>query len=353
MNLQELLDKAQTHYSQELPFVIYRKPHQKTVNGYFQKQAKTNFSDLYQTSGFILAPFNGNGAVVIRKNESDVHSVSYAGSASNTGPIVLDEPKDNSLMEAHVKLVSKSIDFIRSGKVDKVVLSRKELIKIDGFSLAKTFQSLLDQYTNALCYAWFHPKTGLWVGATPETLLSIKNRRLSTMALAGTQKYEGHTNVSWSQKELKEQQYVTDYIARVISDQVTAVEISDPYTVKAGNLLHLRSDLMGLVNTTSSMPSLLQMLHPTPAVCGVPKNEALQFILQNEGYNREFYTGFLGELDGLGNCDLFVNLRCMKLDNNMAHIYVGGGITGESNPVEEWQETLEKSKVIKKALAIG
>ena len=75
------------------------------------------------------------------------------------------------------------------------------------------------------------------------------------------------------------------------------------------------------------------------------------FIVKNEGYDREFYTGFLGELNVDGQTNLFVNLRCMKVENNLVHIFVGGGITIDSNVEDEWQETVEKSKVVKKALA--
>ena len=100
--------------------------------------------------------------------------------------------------------------------------------------------------------------------------------------------------------------------------------------------------------------SLVDLLHPTPAVCGLPKEAAKQFILENENYNRSYYTGFLGELNmGLQNKNdshLFVNLRCMEIEKNEAYIYVGGGITKESNPEEEWEETVAKSNIMLKVL---
>ena len=92
------------------------------------------------------------------------------------------------------------------------------------------------------------------------------------------------------------------------------------------------------------------MLHPTPAVCGLPKEEAKQFILDNELYNRDFYTGFLGELNLKGQTNLYVNLRCMQLKDNRISIYVGGGITADSNAENEWEETVIKAKVMKNAL---
>lgn len=112
-------------------------------------------------------------------------------------------------------------------------------------------------------------------------------------------------------------------------------------------------------------------MHPTPAVCGLPKDISKAFILKNENYNREFYTGFLGELNikerksrnvnrhNIENdayasvknvSNLYVNLRCMQLVNNHAIVYIGGGITKDSIPEKEWEETVSKSQVIKSIL---
>ena len=97
------------------------------------------------------------------------------------------------------------------------------------------------------------------------------------------------------------------------------------------------------------------MWHPTPAVCGLPAKKAKNFILENENYNREFYSGFLGEINipkstKNKKSHLFVNLRCMSLENNIARIYVGGGITKDSIPEKEWEETVSKSFTMKSVL---
>ena len=101
---------------------------------------------------------------------------------------------------------------------------------------------------------------------------------------------------------------------------------------------------------------MIRILHPTPAVCGFSREIAREFIIENENYNRSFYTGFLGELN-LQNFNkdkkksaLFVNLRCMKIENNKVSIFVGGGITKGSNAEKEWQETVFKSKTMKYVL---
>ncbi len=82
----------------------------------------------------------------------------------------------------------------------------------------------------------------------------------------------------------------------------------------------------------------------------MPKSVATKFILKNEGYNRAYYSGFLGELNIHDVTNLFVNLRCMQLEKMIASIYVGGGITKDSNSKKEWDETVCKAEVIKKVL---
>ena len=105
-----------------------------------------------------------------------------------------------------------------------------------------------------------------------------------------------------------------------------------------------------------TLKTLIRALHPTPAVCGLPRENAKQFILENEQYNRSFYTGFLGELNFQKNktvsesSSLFVNLRCMNIIDKKVSIFVGGGITKDSNAKKEWEETVSKSKVMKRVL---
>ena len=86
-----------------------------------------------------------------------------------------------------------------------------------------------------------------------------------------------------------------------------------PYTARAGQLVHLKTDFYFLLKNTDNIGNLLQELHPTPAVCGLPKEDAFRFILENEGYDRSYYSGFIGWLDTEGHTDLYVNLRCMEI----------------------------------------
>lgn len=200
------------------------------------------------------------------------------------------------------------------------------------------------------------------MGATPEQLLKVKDFDIETVALAGTKVNKGKEATVWKSKEQEEQQFVTQFILENIKSFVSEEVVSSPYTVEAGNLLHIKTDISAKLNEKSDLGEVLKVLHPTPAVCGYPKLIAKNFILENEGYDREYYAGFLGELNmnfAIGKSeysDLYVNLRCMKIDiaSNLAmvkaNLYIGCGITKDSNPEKEFLETVNKSMTMKKIL---
>jgi isochorismate synthase len=91
-------------------------------------------------------------------------------------------------------------------------------------------------------------------------------------------------------------------------------------------------------------------LHPTPAVGGIPLAEGMSFLQQNENLDRAYYAGFLGPVTTAGNTELFVNLRCAKISNGQISLYVGAGITKDSDPKQEWEETQNKAKTLWTAL---
>ncbi len=117
-------------------------------------------------------------------------------------------------------------------------------------------------------------------------------------------------------QNLREQHLVTSYLIKQLSCFNITPGINGPYTVKAGNLAHLRTDLSFCIPDKSKAGTLLNAFHPTPAVSGLPKNEACQFIQDNEGYDRRYYSGFLGMLDTNGETGIYVNLRCMQIEKN-------------------------------------
>jgi isochorismate synthase len=383
----DFFEAIQNHYNDELPFVAYRKPNGLELKSIFQKDVIVHYASDFTESGFVFAPFDNTEKAILIPNEfsKSVKLDSVLLNASEETLPIVSKPSENQ-KQFHLKLVEKTIDKINQSELQKIVVSRNEEVTIQDTNPIAVFKKLLNKYETAFVYCWFHPKVGLWLGATPETLLKIEGNRLSTMSLAGTQNYINTEDVVWQDKEKNEQQLVTDFIvgslkSSVVSPQsavgsmqsaVKEIQVSKTKTLRAGSLLHLKTDIIAIVKPeTLNLKQILHNLHPTPAICGLPKEKAKQFILQNENYNRDYYSGFLGELNfkekttrnsnrrNVENnayatikkvSNLYVNLRCMQLKGNTAIIYIGGGITKDSNPEMEWEETVSKSEVIKSIL---
>ncbi len=251
-------------------------------------------------------------------------------------------------------LVESAIDFIRAIQIRKVVVSRMtETMLPVNFDPISTFEELCNRYPHAFVSLVAIPNVGTWMGASPELLLALDQESLRTMALAGTQARPAHLplhQVQWGHKEIEEQALVSDYIREFFKKAgIDDLQETGPETTAAGNIVHLRTTfqvkrpsdaLLTLAN------QVLYQLHPTSAVCGMPKDKALSFILAHENYDRSFYSGFLGPVHIDGHSSLYVNLRCMQLQEQKANLYVGAGITAESVPAAEWRETILKSETL-------
>lgn len=338
----QVFEEIQTLLSQQNPFVCYVKPNETVWNLLIQQNDE--IIEFSNQAGFVFMPFHEGKKVVVPFEDNTF----LQGAIDNTEKKeVQNFTLSSSQKEAFENLVSKGVSAIQQGEFDKVVLSRKIILK-QQISIVETFENLISTYQTAFRYLFFHPKIGLWMGATPEQLVKINQNQFETVALAGTQLYS--ENVSWSIKEIEEQQFVTDYIVDKVKNKVKQLIVTDVKTVKAGNLAHLKSFISGELTTDFQANDLIKTLHPTPAVCGLPKEKAIDFILKNEDYNRKYYAGFLGEYNKNNQTDLFVNLRCLEVENDVVNIYVGCGITKDSNPEKEFIETENKSMTVRNVL---
>lgn len=361
----DFLNNIKRHHEAGLPYVVYRKSNETKVKTIFQKDTALHSVENFMESGFIFAPFDSGMPAILLKADK-IESSEFLNISDDLMEANEFNYHDSEAEKTfHINLVQKGIKKIRQGNFKKVVLSR--VIETGGVkNPLAIFRKLLTNYPNALCYIWFHPKVGLWLGATPEKFLKLENGILTTNSLAGTQAYKGNLNPLWEDKEKDEQQLVTDYISNALQGVVANILVSDVSTIKAGNLLHLKTSISGKVES-GLLPEIIHRLHPTPAVCGLPKESSKHFILENENYDREFYTGFLGELNFTSEknrnsntrntengayrfikktTELYVNLRCIQVMNDKSYIYVGGGVTKDSDPEKEWEETINKSHTI-------
>lgn len=200
------------------------------------------------------------------------------------------------------------------------------------------------------------PKSGCWLTATPEILLEGTTVAWRTIALAGTMKLEGEhlsgegETLTWSTKNIQEQRIVATYITECLERFTGEFHEEGPRTVRAANLVHLRSDFTFSLPDNLHLGDLLHTLHPTPAVCGLPKRDTFEFITHNEHTPRRYYSGFMGILDPAAETHLYVSLRCMNIEGNQYHLYAGGGLLKDSQEEQEWAETEAKLETMRRIL---
>lgn len=256
------------------------------------------------------------------------------------------------------KLVEFGIAAIDSGDLEKIVPSRyKEIARGESFDLLDAFAQLCEKHPLALVSLVSSPETGTWMGATPELLVSVVQNKLRTVALAGTLPYSPDINlkyVAWTQKEIEEQALVSRYIINCFKKiRLREYEEHGPKTMVAGNLMHLKTDYevdMLATNFPQLGSVMLKLLHPTSAVCGMPLKNSLDFLKIHEGFDRQFYSGYLGPVNLKDESHIYVNLRCMQIFSDKVRLYAGAGVTADSVSETEWMETEMKMHTLQKII---
>lgn len=338
-------------------------------------------------SGFLVSPYENDNNLLQYFIDADLHFVfgdlgisSYKQNQKLSQKRVeefLNEVSDNNKdtifltgfnsdynEEEHKKenfenLVRLSVEKIKSGEFQKVVPSRKNEISLpDDFNLGLKYMELCNLHPQAFVSLFSLSGKDIWIGASPELLIKITaGRFFHTSAVAGTQSGRNIQNLSevaWTQKEIEEQALVSRYIINNFKKiRLREFEEEGPKTVKAGELLHLRTDYkvdLEAVNFPQLGSVMLKLLHPTSAVCGMPKENASKFLKDHENLDREFYSGYLGPVNIRAETSIYVNLRCAKIVKNKCILYAGAGVTRDSNPEKEWIETELKMSTIKEVL---
>lgn len=361
-----MMDFHQFALENRIAFVTYKLPDLEEVTTLVQWKSEpialTNLMELEGKSGFVFAPFNIESQHPVRLIEPDLifkgddidksffssYIEDLARVKSNTTNIA------NSLNEtsraSYLAKVDEFRNMITPGKIDKLVLSRISIeAKPTSFNPSILLQELQRSYPDAFVFMIHIADTGLWIGASPEPLLEIKNDVVSTVSLAGTRLYNGNnTSSDWGSKELEEQDIVTRYIDSILEKfSIKQYTKQGPQTKLAGAVEHLLTRFtFSLDALQGKIVELIDAIHPTPSVCGLPKDKALDIILNSEEHDREYYTGFLGTFNIEKQYALFVNLRCMKIGIDQLIYFLGAGITAGSDPEKEWEETNSKKRTL-------
>lgn len=342
-----LFQKLKILWDANNPFVCFRLPTASSATVYVQKNDKLHLTEDLSCNGFLMAPFKTNGQIPFIPNE---FSESFELSKT-TAPIQLESELvlDTKNKSTFKELVEKAKLEIASGELKKVVLSKTQEVA-SRRDVVSIFNDLLNTYPLAMVYLWHHPLVGTWFGASPEEFINSRGDFSQTMALAGTQVFDERTVPLWSAKEIEEQELVAIQVEEDLKTLFPSEQIQKSLTTdhRAGNLVHLCTYFQ-FPKLQKNLLEVANTLHPTPAVGGVPKKKAQEFIFANEPHDRSFYTGFLGPTNAF-ETQLFVNLRCASWTKKTTTLYIGAGITLESDPEKEWLETQRKAKTLASVL---
>ena len=350
--MQNQLTRLVNAYNSNMPFVCYKEPEANVVKVFIGQSLEIHPTTLNlelkdQSSGFIFMPFKQDvKGYYLPFNEAEEIEISLNINREILNTVTLKE--DVIEKTVYIQKIKNCLDYLKTSDTQKVVFTRRKSHIISTLDLKLIFQSLFEISTTNFQYIWFHPNTNLWVGSTPETLCSQDSEGYYTMALAGTNLYK--EALVWQSKEIKEQAFVTQEIVAKLKTKKVPVKLGETTTLKTGRLAHIKTDIFVEAQPGFSIFDMALLLHPTPAVCGLPTQEAKAYLLAHEAYTREFYTGFLG-VHTPAKSKFYVNLRCMQLKTNEALLYAGGGITIDSNPDMEWTETCIKLQSMMQVIA--
>jgi len=315
------------------------------------------FDQLNGEAGFVFAPFRitEKCPVILLKPSIYIENLNSDGQLNfnNTEPFSLDVKADDHYIsctqEEYIRSIEEAVAAIREGELSKVIISRLIPMKRPARSLESIFRQLHDQTPNAFTYLVSLPGTGTWMGATPEVLLKSHGLVFETVSLAGTQvrKYDSE-DYCWKTKDIEEQAFVSRYMLELFHlFDIHKYRTTGPETLESGKVAHLKTSFFFPAEKIENcLGNFVSELHPTPAVCGLPKNLADEYILEKEKHDRKYYSGYLGPWKLNQQVNLFVNLRCMEITDNQFILYAGGGITSKSIPELEWEETNQKAKTL-------
>ena len=341
-------------------YAIYRLPHEDHATLITQSVGEPmelhSLTELNGKQGFVVAPFEvkADQPVVLIQGKTETIALSNEQLTADDGKNRL--PSD---MSNYYK-----VDFanyhsqLEADKFRKIVLARCADEQMpNGVKPIDLFYRACQLYPRLFIALVNTEKSGCWLTATPEILLDGHGADWRTIALAGTMKLEGDQldgegeTLTWSTKNIQEQRIVATYITECLEQFTGDFREEGPRTVRAANLVHLRSDFTFKLADNNKIGDLLQALHPTPAVCGLPKREAFKFIVKNEHTPRRYYSGFMGPV-AQEDTHLYVSLRCMNIDGDVCHLYAGGGLLKDSVEEQEWLETEAKMETMKKLLYV-
>ncbi len=333
-------------------YAFYKRPNAEVVTQIFQNTPPNIVKDLsdltHSTQGFVIAPFDceeNETLLIVAEHIKQIALTDFPKHFSpccQQGAKTLNfENEDRNAYEHHFRSCQA---LLQSGAINKIVLSHtKQIATEHTIDSERIFIHACQRHPNCYIALWHTPQTGTWLTITPEVLLEkTADDTYHTVALAGTMPLgDGNEVAHWSNKNIAEQTYVADYIDTELRKIGIAPSRTELRTIQANHLQHLCTDFH--FTTDIALGTLLKKLHPTPAVCGTPKQATLQAISAIETHKRKYYAGFSGPINLNDETSCYVTLRCAQWNAPTSiNLYAGGGLINDSQLHEEWAEVRSK-----------
>lgn len=288
---------------------------------------------------------------------TSLYSDPFAAYSSPPPPVECEEIKKDEWLHA----VQAAIDRIGSGDFEKVVLAREvRFVFQDRVSPGVALQRLREQQPHSYLFA-FQQGGSCFVGASPEQLVKKDGDAFYSLCLAGSIRrgftiQEDEELGQWllqDEKNLSEHAFVVHMIREAMTEVCDHVTIpSAPQLLKMRDIQHLYTPVVGKGRSGLSLFSLVERLHPTPALGGTPRAKALEAIRQLEPLDRGWYAAPIGWMDAKGDGEFAVAIRSGLLKGTQAFLFAGCGVVGNSEPLSEYEETKVKLKPMLSALGV-
>ncbi len=255
--------------------------------------------------------------------------------------------------------VESALQSIKLKHFSKVVLAHAlDIYSKKTFNIIDSLEKLREQHSDCHIFSLSNGQGKTFLGASPERLISIRNKQLMTDALAGSaprgKTLQEDANFTRqllnSEKEKREHQAVSNFLQNSLKQLGLNPKCSPLQVRKLSNIQHLWTPIYTQLPAHIHPLEIVAKLHPTPAVAGVPTNIACEQIKQYERFDRGLYAGPIGWIDYEGNCEFIVGIRSALIENNHARLYAGAGIVAGSDPYKELAEIELKFQVLLRAL---
>ncbi|ETP70543.1 hypothetical protein G159_01315 [Planococcus glaciei CHR43] len=261
--------------------------------------------------------------------------------------------------EQYLDSIDKVTAIIKAEQAEKVVIARSLKLNFEEpLSASSALYQVSEEQPESFLFG-MEAETQFFFGATPERLVKVKESQALSTCLAGStprgktmeKDMELGEALLNDKKNRSEHQYVVDMISEVFNGHTSRLTVSNvPKLMKIRDIQHLHTPVEGELNSGSTLFDLVRDLHPTPALGGEPKQEALDIIREYETMNRGYYAAPVGWIDAKGDGEFAVAIRSALLNEKEAYLYAGGGIVEDSTPESEYDETWVKFRPMLRAL---